>query len=113
MKKKNGASQDAQGSHMAPVETEVLKEHMALVEHCTVTKYDDGDPRQPGWFTLRTQGRSWIIDVKDPDSATSFRVVATTLDEALETVQELLSSDQAPWEPDRYLKQQAPKKSKK
>jgi len=113
MKKKTSVAEGNEERHLAPVESEVLVDHLALIEHMAVTRYDDGDPRLPGYLTVRTQGRSWVIDVKDPDSCCSFRVVATTIDEALETVQELLSCDQAPWEPDRYLKQYASKKPKK
>lgn len=113
MKKKLVSAAGSDEKHLAAIETEVLRDHLAVVEHLAVVRYDDGDPREPGYITLRTQGRSWIADVKDPDSCCSFRVVATTCDEMLETLQELLSTQDAPWEPDRYLKQKSPKKPKK
>jgi len=113
MKKKSAAGVEGDAKHLAPIESEVMCDHLALIEHCAVVKYDDGDARIPGWFTVRTQGRSWVIDVKDPDSGCSFRVLATTFDEAFETVQELLCCEAAPWEPDRYLQDQQKKAKKK
>lgn len=113
VKKKSATSGGGDERHLAAIETEVFRDHLAIVEHLAVTRYDDGDARQPGWLTIRTQGRSWVADVKDPDSACSFRVLATTLDELLETVQELLSTEDAPWEKDKYLQQSKTQKSKK
>lgn len=113
VKKKTATSSGGEEKHLAPMESEVFRDHVALVEHMAMVKYDDGDVRKPGWITLQTRGRSWCAVVKDPDSECSFTVVATTLDEALETVQELLATEDAPWEPDRFLRQQTPKGKKK
>lgn len=89
--------------HLAPVETNRFADAMPLVEHCAIRKYDDGDPREPGWFTIKTIGSSWAVQVKDPDGAVSFTAVAPTLDQAVETACLLLACDEAPWEPDRFL----------
>lgn len=104
MKKPQVATGSGAGRHCAPIESEVLREHLPLVEHCCMTQYDDGSPRVPGWFTVRTQGRAWIIDVKNPETLLSFRVLAESLDEALETAALLLAAEEAPWEPDPWLK---------
>lgn len=96
--------------HRAPVESEILCKLLPLVEHCCVTQYDDGDPREPGWWTLKTMGSAWIIQVKDPDSGSSFQCVAETCDKALETAALLLSCDEAPWAPDPFLKRNKPTK---
>lgn len=100
------------GKHVAAVETEILHAYLPLVEHCCVTAYDDGSIRQPGWFTVRTVGRAWVLDVKDPDTCLSFRVLAETLDEVLESAALLLAGDAAPWEPDPWLRQRNGKKPK-
>lgn len=92
--------------HLAPMETSRLADVMPLVEHCAMRKYDDGDPREPGWFTVKTIGSSWAVQVKDPDGCVSFTAVAPTLDQAFETAALLLACDEAPWEPDRFLAQQ-------
>jgi len=113
MKKKSSKS-DAQGTkHLAAVETEHFRDLMALVEHCTTRQYDDGDPRETGWITIKTQGAAWVVQVKDPDACVSFSAVADTLDKALETAQLLLSCDEAPWEVDQWLSGAKAKKAKK
>jgi hypothetical protein len=98
--------------HLAALESDIWKGLLPLVEHCAVRQYDDGEPREPGWITLKTQGAAWVCQVKDPDGACSFSAVAETLDKALETAALLLSCDEAPWEPDRFLAQQKAQKRK-
>lgn len=112
MKKKVAVGGAGEEKHLAAVETEYFKPFMSIVEHCAIRKYDDGDPRTPGYITIGTSGSSWTVTVKDPDSASSFRVVAQSLDNALETVALLLAADEAPWEHDRFLQQQAKQKKK-
>jgi len=97
--------------HLAPMETNRFADLMPLVEHCALRQYDDGEPRETGWITIRTNGSAWTVQVKDPDGCVSFAAVAETLDKALDTAALLLACDDAPWEEDRSLKQQ--KASKK
>lgn len=98
--------------HLAALESSILNGLLPLVEHCAVRQYDDGEQREPGWITIKTQGAAWVVQVKDPDGACSFSAVAETIDKALETAALLLSCDEAPWEPDRFLMAQK-KPSKK
>jgi len=114
MKKREASKGRTDAQHLAPVETERFKDLMSLVEHCAVRRYEDGDPRETGWFTVKVQGAAWIVQVKDPDTACTFQAVGETLDKALETAALLLSCDEAPWEPDSFLAAaQARKKAKK
>lgn len=83
-----------------------------LVKHCCVTKYDDGEPRKAGWFTVKTMGAAWVVQVKDPDAALSFSATSQTLDDALQLADLLLGSDEAPWEPDPWLKREKGKVNK-
>lgn len=113
VKKKNAAG-SASGEtprHLAAMETAVFSRLMALVEHCGITRYDDGDSRRPGWFTVKTLGAAWVIQVKDPDSCSQLQATAGTLDDALALAQLLLEAEEAPWEPDQWLQNQK-KKSK-
>lgn len=103
MKKKVSATVAGDVKHLAPVESNYFSQLLALVEHCAVRKYDDGDLREPGWFTIKTQGAAWVVQVKDPDSCCSFSAVGETLDKALETAVLLLGCEEAPWEPDTFL----------
>ena len=112
MKKK--MSKSAEGvKHLAAMESNLFATLMPLVEHCALRQYDDGEAREPGWVTIKTQGAAWCVQVKDPDAAVSFVAVADTLDRALETAALLLGCDDAPWEMDRFLAQGKAAKGKK
>lgn len=113
MKKKTSKAAENEGLHLAPLETEFFRDLMSLVEHCATRKYEDGDPRETGWITVKTQGAAWCVQVKDPDSAMSFTAVGSTLDKALETAALLLACDEAPWEPDTWLAQKKRPRGKK
>lgn len=113
MKKKMTSADGKPPRHLAALESELLHDLMPLVEHMGVTAYDDGDARVPGFITIRTQGAAWVIDVKDPDSGNSFRIVDQTLDKALQSVALLLACDEAPWSPDAFLKRPSGKRTPK
>jgi len=76
-------------------------------------QYEDGTPRVPGWITIKTQGAAWQVQVKDPDSCSSFAAVGPTLDQAIETAALLLACDDAPWEADKWLADAANRAKKK
>jgi hypothetical protein len=101
--KKVKRSEASAVKHLAPLETELFRDYMSLIEHVAMLQYDDGEARESGWFTVRTTGAAWQLLVKDPDSACSFCVTAKTVDEAFMTAALLLGCDEAPWEPDTYL----------
>ena len=103
-KKAAAAAAGGDARHLAPVESEYFSKLMSLVEHCAVTKYDDGDPRETGWFTIKTLGSAWVVQVKDQDSGNSFQFVSDTLDKALEGAALLLACEEAPWQPDPFLR---------
>jgi len=89
--------------HLAAIESTVFSKLHGLVSHCCVTRYDDGDPRKPGWFTIKTLGSAWVVQVKDPDAALSLTATGPTLDDALALAEILITSEEAPWEPDAFL----------
>ena len=113
VKKKQPPSNTGGQKHLAGIESNILAKCHALVKHCAITQYDDGEPRKPGWITLKTFGSAWQVEAKDPDSCCSLRVVENSLDEALELLNLLLESEEAPWELDSWLQQQALKNRKK
>lgn len=112
MKKKASVAAMGDSKHLAPLESRYFHDLLALVEHCAVRKYDDGDSREPGWVNIKTQGAAWIVQVKDPDSCCSFSAVGETLDKALESAVLLLGCEEAPWEPDAYLSAAKARKKK-
>jgi len=111
IKKRESKAKDLK--HLAALETAIFSDRLALVEHCALLQYEDGSPRVPGWITIKTQGAAWVVQVKDPDSLSSFSSVAPTLDGALDTAALLLSCDDAPWEADRWLADAANRAKKK
>lgn len=108
------APEDSNGPHhLAPLESNVFAKLHSLVAHCAVSRYDDGSPRKPGWFTIKSMGSSWCVQVKDPDSCQSLQAIGATLDDALVLAALLLEAESGPWEPDPYLRQQAAKNPKR
>lgn len=115
MKKKSVGQPPASGDrpvHLAAMESDILSKCHELVKHMAITRYDDGDPRRPGWITLKTMGSAWVVQVKDPDAALSLSATAQSIDDALQLADLLLGSDEAPWEPDPFLKAQRTKVNK-
>lgn len=112
MKKRQAATAAGGAKHLAAMETEIFGQLMPLIEHCALRQYDDGEVREPGWVTIKTQGAAWCVQVKDPDGACSFTAVAGSLDKALETAALLLACDEAPWEPDAFLAASKARKKK-
>lgn len=105
VKKKAAAAAAGDGArHVAAMETTKFADLLPLVEHCALVRYDDGDTRVPGWITIKTLGAAWVVQIKDPDSANSFQFVSDTLDKALDGAALLLACDDAPWQPDAFLK---------
>lgn len=102
----HGAKQDGP-QHLAAIESTVFSRLHSLVAHCATTKYEDGSPRKPGWFTIKTMGSAWVVQVKEPDEALQLSAVGQTLDDALALIDILLTSEEAPWEPDPFLKRQS------
>lgn len=96
--------------HLAAMETNLFSKLFNLISHCAVTRYDDGDARQPGWFSIKTLGSAWVVQVKDPDSCLQMSCTGQALDDALALADLLLGSEEAPWEPDPFAKARAGKK---
>lgn len=83
--------------HEAPVETSVLKNHMALIEHMAMNATPDGMPRTPGKLIITSVGEAWLCEVMDPDRLRSIRVLGATLDDALFLADKLVRSASPPW----------------
>lgn len=102
--KKVKLSERSAVKHLAPLETEYLCEHMAVIEALTMLQYDDGTPRQPGYMGIWVQGSTWFVRITDKDADATLTAEGRTFDEALDTLQLLLGSDTAPWEPNARRK---------
>lgn len=113
MKKRKPADASSAVPHLAALESNVFSKLHALVKHCAVTQFDDGDARKPGWWTVRTRGSAWEVEVKDPETCSRLVVIQQTLDDALALASVLLEADDAPWEPDPWLAQQAGRQKRK
>jgi len=102
VKKKTAMGSGDGGRHLAAMETSIFAQLLPLVEHCAMVRYDDDDPRLPGWIRMGVLGAAWTLDVKDPDTQQSFRVVDSSLDKAWEAAALVLACDQAPFAADPY-----------
>lgn len=109
-KKSLETAPEGQFKHLAPMESKVLTSFDQVIAHCAVVRYDDGDPRKPGWIVLKTLGSAWVLEAKDPDTCSRMTASAGTLDDALTLMDLLLGSEQAPWEPDQWLRQSQSRK---
>lgn len=87
-------------------ESKLLAQLPHLVNHLSVTRYEDGEPRTTGTAILKVLGTAWVVVLKEPDAAAQMQVTAATLDDALVLADLLLGSDGAPWEPDPWAKRQ-------
>lgn len=85
--------------HLAALETELLRDHLSVVEHLALLQYEDGSPRQTGYLGVWTQGSQWMARITDKDGDATLTAGGRTLDEALTLLAMLLGADDAPWEP--------------
>lgn len=99
-----GAGSSNPPEHLANPESTLLAGLPSLRAHCSCTRYEDGSARKPGWFTVKTMGSAWVVQVKDPDAGAQMQVTSQTLDDALTMADLLVGSEGAPWEPDAYLR---------
>lgn len=112
VKKKSTSSAGSTDRHLAALESSLFAQHLPLLEHCAVIRYDDGDPRLSGWLRLGVLGGAWTLDVKDPDTEMSFRLVDASVDKLWDAAALLLACDEAPFSADPYLKGRNGKKKK-
>lgn len=90
-------------TNSAAMESQIFDKLVCLRAHCAVNRYDDGEPRRTGWFTVKTMGNVWVVQLKEPDTALSLSVTGQSLDDALVLADLMLQSEDAPWEPDAFL----------
>lgn len=90
--------------HSAAMESALFGRLLPFLAHMAVNRYEDGEPRKPGWVTLKTLGAIWVVQMKEPDTALSLTVTGQTIDDALALADLMLQSDEAPWEPDAFLR---------
>jgi hypothetical protein len=85
----------------------------AIREFMTATAYDDGTPRTPGYFTVRNRVIAFELTLYDPDSGSRLVVRSPAIDTMWQMAEQLLGTEEAPWEPDGYLMDQLSKRGKK
>lgn len=104
MKKRVAKAASGDAKNLAPLDSVYFSDMLSLLEHCAVVKYDDGEPRETGWITIKTKGNAWVVQVKDPDGGCSIDVIGETLDKALEDAAKLITCDECPWMTDVFLR---------
>jgi hypothetical protein len=113
MKRKRQPAEGQPSTVQAAVVSKMFAATPHVVEHLAARQYDDGAVRQPGTMIVSIVGSMYKVVLKDPDSCQQMQVLAATLDDVMITADLLLSSDEAPWEPDPWAKQKGAQKSKK
>lgn len=113
MKRKNKPAEGHGVTAQASCVTRIWDQLPHLVEHLAVRVYEDGGARQPGRLIVDVVGSMWRAIAKDNDSGMQLVVYMPSLDDCLLSLELLLGADEAPWEPDPYAKQKAPKKAPK
>lgn len=89
-------------AHAASVETKLLHELPLFVQHLTCTRYEDGSPRKPGTALVKVIGSTWVVVLKEPDTALEMSCAGVTIDDACALAEILLGDPAAPWEPDPW-----------
>lgn len=100
-----GASSDGP-SHLASLDTVVLKACPHVVQHLAVIRYDDGTPRRPGRMFVETVGAFYKLILKDQQTGLEMILSAPTLDDVLALADLMLASDTPPWQPDPFARGQ-------
>jgi len=85
--------------HLAPLETELFKDHMAILEVLAMLQYADGTPRECGYLGMWVQGYTWFLRVQDKTGDAQMTAEGRTAEEAWDTLAVLLGSENPPWEP--------------
>jgi len=85
--------------HLAALETEMFKEHLAVLEVLALLQYADGTPREPGYLGMWCQGATWVLRVQDKTGDAQMTAEGRSPEEAWDTLQLLLGSENPPWEP--------------
>jgi len=98
-------------------ESVVFSDYPRIAEFCNAVMYDDKSARTPGYCTLRNRGASYELTFYDVDAGVRLPVNGATFDEVFQAAERLLATDDAPWQPDKYLmaelERKQPKKKKK
>lgn len=93
--------------HLAALESEYLKDVLAVVDSIAMLQYDDGTPRQAGYLGVWVQGSTWVVRISDKDADATLTAEGRTLDEALDLLALLLGAEDAPWEPNQRRKRKS------
>lgn len=97
--KKVKLSERSTVKHLAALESEYLRDNLAVIEALALLQYDDGSPRQPGYLGVWTNGSAWVVRITDNDANAQLTAEGRTLDEALDVLTMHLGAEEAPWEP--------------
>lgn len=96
--KKVKLSERSSVRHLAALESHSFRDYLGILEALAVLQYEDGSPRQSGYLGIWTQGSTWFVRVNDKDASAQLTCEGRTIDEALATLNLMLSASDAPWE---------------
>lgn len=108
-----GSASNGGPTHLASLDTVVLKACPHVVQHLAVVRYDDGTPRRPGRLFLETVGAFFKLILKDQEAGLEMILSAPTIDDVFALADLMLASDTPPWQPDPFARDRASGAKKK
>jgi len=84
--------------HLAALESHMFREHLAVLEVLAMLQYADGTPREPGYLGMWCNGSAWVVRVQDKTGNAQMSAEGRTAEEAWDSLQLLLGSENPPWE---------------
>lgn len=99
-------------THLASLDTLMLKACPHVVQHLAVVRYDDGTPRRPGRLFLETVGAFYKVILKDQEAGLEMILSAPSIDDVFALADLMLASDTPPWQADPYARDRTPGKKK-
>lgn len=92
---------------------EAFKDVPVLRDFFLLTTYEDGTPREPGaLYLVAGPSGTWKAIFKEPTAAAMLRIEAPDLLTLWMTAEEVISSEDAPWQHDEWAASRRPKKRK-
>lgn len=101
LKKPVPVGQNGSDGRRASSESTYLAPFSALMEFLCSVSWEDGSKREPGTLSIGITTGRWSLRVKDPNGKRYAYLTGVTIDEALESLERGLESDDLDWREDK------------
>ncbi len=113
MKRLSLGQPDGGGRQPLPSDSVLFKKLPRLMEFITQLAYEDGTPRAPGYYWVKTDATAFIVTLFDEDACARLPCRGATVEDAFGLADKLLGAENAPWEVDQWMMERKAKKKKK